>query len=316
MANSPNFPAFYPFSAVDSSTTPSYDAVLPPPEPPSFSFTAGGSPFFPSYPSVPPPPPPATFVTFPANISALVLPRSPKSQPGSRKLLVPAISAVLTVATFTGLAFFLYGHWRGHNRHFKEEDKSLASDNSSRELCPPQRNTANKLSVSPTASEVLYLSNVVTPRSADDQGYNGIVESGPDLSKTESPEIRPLPPLPPRGFEQNYEAAGSLTEEEDGDEEEEFYSPLASLAGSESSTSPRHGFGSGHGLERQEPGPRNIPYSTCSCSSSCFGSPARSLSITISPPMSSTVPWRDSDASSERNLRSPSLSIASPTLTM
>ncbi|XP_010547176.1 PREDICTED: formin-like protein 10 [Tarenaya hassleriana] len=287
-----------------------YDAALPPPEVPSSTSTPGGSPFFPLYPAVPPPPPPATFATFPANISALVLPRSPKPQPGSRKLLIPAISAVLSIATVTGLAFFLYGRWRGQNGRFKERPKGSASDNdnsSSHELCQPQRNTANKLSVTVNTSEVLYLGNVVTSQSAEDQGDNRISESLSGFSKPESPEIRPLPPLPVFSFEQKYVAADSLTEEE-GNEEEEFYSPPASLACTESSTRP----GYGPGIVGQEHGPSNIPYSTCSCSSSSSGSPARSLSVTISPPMSSTVRQRDSDVSSEQNPRSPSLSVASP----
>lgn len=95
-------------------------------------------PFFPLYSSTSPPPPPSppqplpppapTFATFPANISALVLPRSPKPQTPSRTLLIPAISAVLAAATLIALAFFFYGRWRGQTSHFKDESKSLASD--------------------------------------------------------------------------------------------------------------------------------------------------------------------------------------------
>jgi len=93
--------------------------------------------------------------------------------------------------------------------------------------------------------------------------------------KQDSPEIRPLPPLPPRSFHHNnYET--EVNEEDEEEEEDVFFSPMASLPGSANS-SPSH-----------------------SCSSSCSGwvSPARSFSITMSPPNP-----RYSDAT---NLQSPS----------
>uniref|UniRef100_A0A1J3CTH8 Formin-like protein n=1 Tax=Noccaea caerulescens TaxID=107243 RepID=A0A1J3CTH8_NOCCA len=249
--------------------------------------TPGDSPFFPAYssssPPAPPPPlpPPATtFATFPANISALVLPRSPKSQTSSRTLFIPVISAVLAVATAIGLALFLYGRWRGKIRHYKDESKSSASEpditQSEQTPCPPPRNTttSNKLSVAPSTSDVLYLGNVVTS------------SSGSGFVKPESPEICPLPPLPARGFLQHNSEANPLTDDEDEEEEEEdddFYSPLASLAGQE----PR---------DR-----RNNPYSNYSGSPSTSDSPAMSPSATISPPFSSTAPhW------STQNRQSPS----------
>ncbi|KAG7576421.1 Formin FH2 domain [Arabidopsis thaliana x Arabidopsis arenosa] len=250
----------------------------PPTDPSTFS-----PPFFPLYsssspPSPPPPqplPPPApTFATFPANISALVLPRSPKPQTSSRTLLIPAISAVLAVATLIALAFFLYGRWRGQIRHFKDESKSLASDQSQQQTlpCPPPRNntTENKLSVAPSTSDVLYLGNVVT-------------SSGSGFVKPESPEISPLPPLPARSFLLQHNSEANLDEEEE--EDDDFYSPLASVAGQES-------------RDR-----RINPYSNCSCSiSSHSDSPAMSPSATISPPMNSTAPhW-----SSTQNPQSPS----------
>ncbi|ESQ49279.1 hypothetical protein EUTSA_v10020077mg [Eutrema salsugineum] len=242
------------------------------------TFTPGGSPFFPAYgsSSPPPPPPPAplpppapTYATFPANISALVLPRSPKPHTTTRTLLIPAISAVLAVATSIGLALFLYGRWRGQNRNLKDfESKSVASS----EQAPrpfPRNTTGNKLSVAASTSDVLYLGNVVTS------------ESG--FVKPESPEICPLPPLPARSFLQHNPESNPLTDEEEEEEEnDDFYSPLASLAGQETG--------------RQ----RNNPYSNCS-PSSASDSPAMSPSVTISPPMSSTAPhW------STQNPQSPS----------
>ncbi|KAL1211981.1 Formin-like protein 10 [Cardamine amara subsp. amara] len=238
----------------------------PPTDPSTFS-----PPFFPLYSSSSPPPPlpqplppPApTFATFPANISALVLPRSPKPHTASRTLLIPAISAVLAVGTLIGLALFLFGRWRGQIRHSKDESKSLASDISQSKqqtpppCLPPRNTTENKLSVAPSTSDVLYLGNVVN-------------SSGSVFVKPESPDISPLPPLPARSFLlHNNSKANPLTDEED----DAFYSPLASIAGQES-------------RDR-----RNNPYSNCSCSiSSSSDSPAMSPSVTISPPMNSTAP--------------------------
>ncbi|CAN6809708.1 unnamed protein product [Brassica oleracea] len=176
----------------------------------------GGLPFFPAYgsPSPPPPtplpPPPAPAdLTFPANISALVLPSSPKQHTASRTLLIPVISAVLAAATAIILALFLYGRWRVQTR--RHESKNLASENNPPEQapppCPPPRNTTeNKLSVVSASASV---SRFVKP---------------------ESPEISPLPPLPSRSF---------LKEEE---EDDDFYSPQASLASKEQRKNPYSNF--------------------------------------------------------------------------
>ncbi|XP_010453534.1 PREDICTED: formin-like protein 10 [Camelina sativa] len=242
--------------------------------PPFFPLYSSSSPPPPSPPQ-PLPPPAPTFATFPANISALVLPRSPQAHTPSRTLLIPAISAVLAVATLLGLSLFLYGRWRGQTRHFKEESKSLAASSSDitkseqqTPQCPLPRNnntTENKLSVAPSTSDVLYLGNVAT-------------SSGSVFVKPASPEISPLPPLPARSFLLQH---NSDKEEEDDD----FYSPLASISG-------------------QEPRDRRTnPYSNCSCSiSSHSDSPAMSPSATISPPLNSTAPhW-----STNQNPQSPS----------
>ncbi|KAF8081521.1 hypothetical protein N665_0881s0022 [Sinapis alba] len=202
--------------------------------------TPGGLPFFPAdgSSSPPPPPPPSlpmpppaplppsspTYATFPANISALVLPRSPKPNTASKTLLIPVISAVLAVATAIGAALFLYGRWRGQNRNFKHDSKSIASSDitpSGQAPCPLPRNTENKLTVAASTSDVLYLGNLNTT--------SGFV-------KPESPEISPLPPLSSHTFHrQQSSEANPLTdqEEEEEEEEEDFYSPLASLAGKE-----------------------------------------------------------------------------------
>lgn len=167
-------------------------------------FPAYGSPSPPSPPSPPPtplptPPPAPADLTFPANISALVLPSSPKQHTASRTLLIPVISAVLAASTAIILALLLYGRWRGQTGNFKDESKTLASSetNPSEQPppCPLPRNTTdNKHSVSPSGSRFV---------------------------KPDSPEISPLPPLP----------ALSFLQQEDDDEEDDFYSPQPSLAG-------------------------------------------------------------------------------------
>ncbi|KAG2261194.1 hypothetical protein Bca52824_068273 [Brassica carinata] len=256
-------------------------------------------PFFPlesSAPPLPPPPPPppayAAFPTFPANISALVLPRSPKPHPTSPALLVPAISAVLVVATVIGAALFLYGRWKGQNRHFKDTNASLRSGSSTSshhshgyDEEEPRHVITNNFSVSASSptSEVLYLGGEEEP--------DRVITSF--AKPPESPEIRPLPPLP-RSFQPSYEADernnnNDETEEEDEDEEEEeFFSPLASLASSANSS------------------PSRSEFEQSSSSSSGWVSPARSFSMTLSPVQQQRSFSRLSDVSSDRNLQSPS----------
>ncbi|CAN8265711.1 unnamed protein product [Cochlearia groenlandica] len=241
-------------------------------------------PFFPLESSAPPPPPPPTpttfavFPTFPANISALVLPRSPKPHSTSPKLLVPAISAVLVVATALGVALFLYGRWKGQNRHFKE---TSTCNSSSTSTCSSSHGydddeqghvaTTNNFSVAATTStsEVLYL-----------QEPDRVITS---FVKPESPEIRPLPPLPPRSFHHNQKA--DFDSEEEG-EEDEFFSPLACSENTSPSRSPEG------------------PYSHCS-SPSGWVSPARSFSMALSPVKKGSN-FRYSDVSYDQTLQSPS----------
>ncbi|XP_006280032.2 formin-like protein 9 [Capsella rubella] len=243
-----------------------YDSPLPPPISPI------SPPFFPTYsssspPPLPPSPPPPTFAvfpTFPANISALVLPRSSKPHHASPTLLLPAISAVLAVATVLGLALFLYGRYQGQNRHVK--NSHCPSSNTSSYDDEQSHITTNfNMAATTSPSQVFYLNT---------EESEHIRTGGTYFLKQDSPEIRPLPPLPLRSFQHNYETE---VNEEDGEEEEDvFFSPMASLPGSETS-SPSH-----------------------SCSSSCSGwvSPARSFSMNMSPPNP-----RYSDAT---NLQSPS----------
>lgn len=254
-------------------------------------------PFFPLESSapplpLPPPPPPPTFAafpTFPANISALVLPRSPKPHSTSPALLVPAISAVLVVATLIGVGLFLYGRWRGQNRHFKDTTSTTRGSGSSSgsshgydEEEETRHVITNNFSVSASSptSEVLYLGGDEPDR---------VITSF--VKPPESPEIRPLPPLP-RSFQPSYEADlhSERNEDQDEEEEEEFFSPLASLSCSPNSSPSRSGF----------------EQSSCASSTSGWVSPARSFTMTLSPVQQQRSFSRLSDVSSDRNLHSPS----------
>ncbi|CAK9134927.1 unnamed protein product [Ilex paraguariensis] len=99
--------------------------------------------------------------------------------------------------------------------------------------------------------------------------------------KLDSPELRPLPPLSGRSFRRNYGNARVGEEEDD-----EFYSPKGSLTGRESS------IGTGSASRRVfaavvvENFSRSDGSSSSLYSSSSFGSPVRSVSLSISPPVS------------------------------
>lgn len=148
---------------------------------------------------------------------------------------------------------FLYGRYRGQNRHFKDTHSRTNTSRSSFEEEDDDEDVQSHITTNFNMAATTSPSQVFYIRSEES---DHIRTGDTCFLKSESPEIRPLPPLPPRSFQQNYES------HEDEESEEEFYSPLASLTGSLNS-SPSH-----------------------SCSSSCSGwvSPARSFSITVSPP--------------------------------
>ncbi|CAJ2645666.1 unnamed protein product [Trifolium pratense] len=235
------------------------------------------SPFFPNYPLSPPPPSPLTFATFPANISALILPHTPQPASSSNKLLPIALSATAIAAVVVTVSAFLYFRRRFHNRRTSIDNKTLRSD-SSLELFP--RNVETAGDVAGNASDFLYLGTVVNSRRIDEAPRGGSSVS----RKLESPELRPLPPLvrlpapplpPPK------------SDESDSDEEdEEFYSPRgSSLGGLESSggtgSSSRRVFSTIAAVRSGES-------SSISCSSASFGSPENSLSVSLSPPARSS----------------------------
>ncbi|KAK7295238.1 hypothetical protein RJT34_18143 [Clitoria ternatea] len=232
------------------------------------------SPFFPLYPSSPPPPPssPSTFVSFPANISSLVIPHSPKPNSPSHKLLHVALSAVAVVVIAIIISAFVYSRHRRRNHRTSSANKIFRSDSNLRRP-PPNAETAierRKLrhTASSTSSEFLYLGTVVNSHLIEDAADS-------DDQKMESPELRPLPPLsrqasllhpplpPPRD-----DAAST---------EDEFYSPRGSSLG-----------GSG----RTASGSRRVFAGRSACSSprssNSSASPDGSHSPRLSPPASSS----------------------------
>ncbi|CAI8613323.1 unnamed protein product [Vicia faba] len=228
------------------------------------------SPFFPNYPLSPPPPSPLTFASFPANISALILPHTPQPASSSNKLIPIALSATAIAAVAVIISAFIYFRRRRYNRRTSTDNKTLRSD-SSLELFP--RNVETAVDVNP--SEFLYLGTVVNSRQIDTVPPRG----GASVSrKLDSPELRPLPPLArlPTPHDNSY------SDEED----EEFYSPRGSSLGCLESSGGT-GSGSRRAFSAIAAG-RSDKSSSISCSPSSFGSPEQSHLISLSPPASSS----------------------------
>ncbi|KAK3011527.1 hypothetical protein RJ639_011567 [Escallonia herrerae] len=247
------------------------------------------SPFFPSFPSPPPPPASPSSASFPANISSLSLPQSPKPKPTSSKLIVTAVAAVLAAVTVVSIVIFLHIRKRRKGQTFSDQ-KTHRSDTSSRIFSngaaianvapkPPRR-------PSQASSEFLYLGTLVNSHSAiggNNQPHNGGYGSESDArsSKMQSPELHPLPPLNDQSFRPNYTNAD--VGRTGNDDDEEFYSPRGSSNGPESSI----GTGSASRRMFAAVAAENLS-SSSSYSSSSSNSPVRSVSLSISPPVSSS----------------------------
>ncbi|KAF7825913.1 formin-like protein 1 [Senna tora] len=168
----------------------------------------------------------------------------------------------------------------------------LDSENGEGKVIDPVFDKARKVrhtSSSNTSSEFLYLGTVVDSRGvvddrpdsrANDRGGGAAM----DPRRMDSPELRPLPPLARQASRaERYELGSTTTVDED---EEEFYSPKGSLGGRDSSS------GTGSGSRRvfasivgENLGGRSSESSSSSFSSSS-GSPDRSHSVSLSPPIS------------------------------
>ncbi|XP_014498111.1 formin-like protein 1 [Vigna radiata var. radiata] len=263
----------YPSSSIIPTTTISSTPVPTTTTTTTPTPTTTQSPFFPLYPSSPPPPSPITFASFPANISSLILPHSPKPNSSSNKLLPVALAAVLAAALVVSISAFVC-YRRQRNPPPSPAAKVLRSNT---DLLPLRRNAETSVETrklrhtSSTSSEFLYLGTVANSHTIDD------ADVGDGDRKMESPELRPLPPLarqasvppppPPR------DEAGFTTAEED---EDEFYSPRGSSLGGSG--------GTGSVSRRVFAVDRSVTSSSCSSSS---GSPERSI-LNMPPPASSS----------------------------
>ncbi|XP_040999948.1 formin-like protein 2 [Juglans microcarpa x Juglans regia] len=198
--------------------------------------------FFPSYPSPPPPPSQTSLATFPANISELLLPHPSPSSISHRHLIAIFVSvSLLIVALFSAISAFLY--CRKHaffTTTANVTDKAPHSDNL--RLYPPNIATSDGSYKHPhsgssnTSSEFLYIGTLANSHGIYDEDIayssNVGVSATTQYLKLGSPELKPLPPLPKHSFKQRYvnsELGSSENRENDeGEEEEEFFSPRGS----------------------------------------------------------------------------------------
>ncbi|XP_076887377.1 formin-like protein 2 [Bidens hawaiensis] len=278
--------------------------TLPPLSPPSlnvpFLSTPGPTtsppadhPFFQTFPSPPLPPTTTTTASFPANISSLSLPTSPKPKPSSK--LVPiaiALSVVAIIILSIVLALKIKKRKNNSDESQSFSDEKLPNDGVfSSAVNNNGSNSYNRIPKlnrpSQTSSEFLYLGTLVNSHggggvdATNTHGNNNNNINGdrePTLEKVGSPELRPLPPLSGNiGRSQpGFQTRSLETNEASGDEAfDALYSPEASAGGRTTA----------------EVGPHDSRRSVGSGSSSFYsssssGSPARSISLSISPPVS------------------------------
>ncbi|KAM1031566.1 hypothetical protein ACFX2C_035336 [Malus domestica] len=298
-----------PFLPQESSSPPSPSPPSPPPNPTppvsSSNSPPPNSPFFPSLPSPPPTPPSPTtaFASFPANISSLIAPQPTKNS-GAHKLLALTIAAVISAVVVVAVAaFFLYRRRHHNSRNFpdNEDEKSyVRSEHSSRLFQVPNLShsfsgTHKVRTGSANSSEFLYLGTVVNSRRleerVDSRGSVGR-RAEKETRKVDSPDLQPLPPLVRQTSRlSRWENAEPVLthdrDDEEEEEEEEFYSPRGSSGDRDSSNGNRSGsrrvFAAVADGVFDE---RGSETTSCSCSSSELGSPSRSHSISLSPPVS------------------------------
>ncbi|KAK4375019.1 hypothetical protein RND71_005696 [Anisodus tanguticus] len=250
--------------------------------PPSFESSTPNnnntSPFFPSFPSPSPPPSPSSFASFPANISSLILPHSSKSKPVNSKLIACVVVAVIVLS----IALFLHIRKRRNHASASSDTKTQRSNSSTRFNYYNANSNGNPTHIpklqrpSQTSSEFLYLGTMVSAHSGMDT-QNSQHRNVTSARKMDSPEIHPLPPL----HHGNADVISGRTEDT-----EKFYSPRESLDGRESSI----GTGSASRRDFAAVEVKNFggssSSSSYSSSSSGSGSPVRSVSLSISPPVS------------------------------
>ncbi|OIW07350.1 hypothetical protein TanjilG_10185 [Lupinus angustifolius] len=249
-----------PFQPLDSLPPSQQPPILPS----STTIPLQPPPFFPFYPSPPPPPPPpptfSTFVSFPANISSLLIPHSfqPKKTSSSKLLYIVIITIIVIIVSVS--TFVCYCRRKrytsvGNNKTVRTESSlGLFSQNNA------ETETINRLTHTvPSNSDFLYLETVLNSHRIDVDD----ADSGASCSrKMESPELQPLPRL---ALRQHYSQPPQALEE--------FFSPKASSMGA-SECSSQNGLSSWRVLPEQ-----SVELSSNSCSSTSVSpnlSPKRS----------------------------------------
>ncbi|XP_047316192.1 formin-like protein 2 [Impatiens glandulifera] len=254
---------FFPFdSHPPTSQPPSSQPPVPQPSPhhqqPKYPFsslsppnsesstTTNNNPFFPFYyspPQPPPPPPSSTLATFPANISSIILPESSPSKRISRKLVAIGVSVSVFSAALISIAAALLLYNRNHhrktgggNKRSRSDSQRLfppnttISDGTRKPPAPPNRNVMN------TSSEFLYLGTLrgldedVQNQKASDSSNAAVPLPSSGYHKLDSPELRPLPPLPRNTHPHNSDSGLGSDAHED-----EFFSPRGSSTGGKES---------------------------------------------------------------------------------
>ncbi|GAB2282379.1 hypothetical protein Dimus_016924 [Dionaea muscipula] len=275
----------------------------PPPAATKYPFSGDVAPFFPSIPSPPPPPPSSSaFASFPANISSLILPRSP-SKSISHKLVAVTVALSVSAAAAASIALFFYFRGRKQGLISTLDDK-VSRSGSARGFAsdiippPPPPPPRKQRTPSSTSSEFLYLGTLVNSRggidgdSRNNAGGSGVRNGAAAAAelprRMESPELHPLPPLTRRP---SY-VSGEMPVV-DVDDDEEFYSPRGSASGRESLTENGSGsrrvFAAGLQAENITDNRKSNGFTSSSrSSSSATYSPDRSASISISPAVSTS----------------------------
>ncbi|WJX44286.1 hypothetical protein P8452_31281 [Trifolium repens] len=195
-------------------------------------------PFFPTYQSPPQPPSPPFLATFPANISSLLLPTPHTKTHNHRSAAVLLISlSLFSILLLTLSAFFSY-HRRHHNHKTSSTtaNDDTASRSDSLRLFPPNTATSDSVDSKPSSgSEIFHLGTISSSENIKvtaESSCNGNAGFSPSYRHlTDSPELRPLPPLP----RHNVRTSKNQQKKEEHiarEDEEQFHSPKASPSSS------------------------------------------------------------------------------------
>ncbi|CAM8947769.1 unnamed protein product [Rhodiola kirilowii] len=236
---------------------PPFDSAHPPSQPPqhqpkypfsssssssSSSTPANAYPFFPSDQSSssppPPPPPEASLASFPANISSLVFPNSSSNNKRVSTKLIATIASISVSALLLILVLALILH-RRKRRNAVVSHKPLRTTSSEQSQSqPPTVTSDGTLKIPPlrsnrgiigTSTEFLYLGTVANSPLIGQPNHASIYR------KPDSPELRPLPPLPKFNyFTSGEQVSSSRNIQAEDDDDEEFFSPRGSSGNKES----------------------------------------------------------------------------------